>query len=359
MVVDAFVFVWRGSPASKLKRMSAMKRAVPPTRISPAAQNARIRNLDITVLAGGASEEREVSLVSGKKVAAALAVLGHRVTLSDVSPQSLSALSRPANMVFVALHGSYGEDGGIQAELEKRGLLFTGTGSIGSAAAMDKVRAKSRFIEVGLPTPRFEVARSFRIAEVVSHWRLPVVVKPISSGSSVDTHIVRDRARFHDAIMDVAKKHGQALIEEMIEGPEITVGILGDQALPPIQVRTSREFYDYQAKYIDDGTDYLFDIDLTPQMLERIQVMSLRASASLGCRDFCRVDWMVDAVTHEPFLLEVNTIPGFTNHSLLPKAAARAGLSFADLCQNIVELTMARGRCKSQCGVCSVEMNGT
>ena len=305
-------------------------------------RGSRISSLDITVLAGGPSDEREVSLASGQCVAGALASLGHRVSMCDILPGDLSALDRAADLVFIALHGAFGEDGVLQAELERRKINYTGTGSVASALAMDKVQSKSRFIESGLPTPRFDVARAGRIAEIVQRWRLPVVVKPVDSGSSVSTDLVREDRSFGEVLTDVVKKHGTALVEELIEGPELTVGVLGREALPPIEIRTKRPFYDYQAKYIDDDTQYLFDVDLPETLLGEIQQMSLRAANALGCRDFCRVDWMVDRVTHEPYILEINTIPGFTSHSLLPKAAARAGISFADLCSRIVEFAMTR-----------------
>jgi D-alanine-D-alanine ligase len=303
----------------------------------------RTAHLDITVLAGGPSDEREVSLASGQCVAGALASRGHRVSMRDVNPSDLSALERPADIIFVALHGAFGEDGAVQSMLEQRGIPFTGSGAAASALAMNKVLAKARFSERGLPTPRYEVVRAGRLGDVVERWRLPAVIKPISSGSSVDTYIIRDETTLARTLGDVVRKHGEALLEECIDGPEITIGVLGDCALPPIQIRTKRPFYDYQAKYIDDDTEYLFDIELPARVLGAMQAMSLRAADALGCRDMCRVDWMVDRVTHEPYILEINTIPGFTTHSLLPKAAAQAGISFADLCQRIVELALNRG----------------
>jgi D-alanine-D-alanine ligase len=142
----------------------------------------------------------------------------------------------------------------------------------------------------------------------------------------------------------MVKRHETALVEELIEGPELTVGVIGQRALPVIEIRTKRAFYDYQAKYIDEDTQYVFDIDLPERLLVRMQELSLQATEALGCRDFCRVDWMVDRVTHEPYLLEINTIPGFTSHSLLPKAAAAAGIPFDELCQRIVESALTRGR---------------
>ena len=313
-----------------------------PATTKKTAEDVSVAGLDLTVLSGGPGDEREVSLASGQCVAAALAGRGHRVSVCDVSPGDLSALDRPADVVFVALHGAFGEDGTLQAELEKRGITFTGTGSAGSALAMDKVKAKGRFIEAGLPTPRFDVARAARLSQMVSRWRLPVVVKPICSGSSVDTHLIHNRVQFSQALSQVVKRHGQALVEELVEGPELTVGILGDRALPVIEIRTKREFYDYQAKYIDEDTQYLFDIDLPGELLGRIQLLSVDAARALGCRGFCRVDWMIDRVTHEPYILEINTIPGFTSHSLLPKAAGRAGIPFDQLCQRIVDSAVAR-----------------
>ena len=323
-----------------------MKRATRPVRIGPAAHRMRTKQLDITVLAGGPSEEREVSLVSGKCVAAALTTLGHRVTVRDISPSDWTALERPADVVFIALHGTFGEDGTVQAELERRRIPFVGSGSAASALAMDKVRTKARLAESGLPTPLFDVVKPMRVADTVHRWRLPVVVKPIASGSSVDTHIITQGEvgasgdRLRGVLHELCRKYGAALIEEFIDGPELTVGLVGERVLPPSQIRTRRGIYDYQAKYIDDATEYLTDIALPERLLGDIAAMSRRAFDALGCRGFGRGDWMVDGVTHEPYILEINTIPGFTNHSLLPKAAHQVGFSFAELCQHIVELAL-------------------
>ncbi|MFH0982976.1 MAG: D-alanine--D-alanine ligase [Planctomycetota bacterium] len=298
--------------------------------------------LNITVLAGGPSDEREVSLNSGKAVYGALARLGHRVVMRDISPDDLSALHEPADCIFIALHGAFGEDGQLQRILERGGKRYCGCDSASSALAMDKVEAKKRFVTGGIPTPRFDVVKKPRIAAVVAAWPLPAVVKPVRSGSSVDTSIVRERSGLADTLNAVVSKHGDALIEQYIDGPELTVGLLDGRPLPPLQIRPKRAFYDYRAKYLDDDTEYLFDIDLPVEVLEHVQELSVRAHDALGCRDFCRVDWMVDHRTHEPFVLEINTIPGFTGHSLLPKAAARVGISFDELCQRIVMMAMRR-----------------
>ncbi|HOB75425.1 MAG TPA: D-alanine--D-alanine ligase [Phycisphaerae bacterium] len=300
------------------------------------------KQLQITVLSGGPSAEREVSLKSGRAVAAALESLGHKVRIADIAPDSLEALAIPADLVFIALHGSFGEDGQLQQILERHGIRYTGSGPEASALAMDKVAAKYRFIEAEVPTPRFDVVEAGKIDEAMRNWSLPVVVKPIADGSSVDTTIVRDPAGLRDVLSRMTAKYGRCLVEQYIAGPELTVGVLRDEPLPPIQIRTRREFYNYEAKYLDEDTEYLFDIDLPAPTLRLVQDLSVKAGQALGCRDFCRVDWMVDAVTLQPYCLEINTIPGFTDHSLLPKAAAKAGIGFAMLCQRIVESALAR-----------------
>lgn len=305
-------------------------------------QRTAAAQLDIVVLAGGPSEEREVSLASGKCVAAGLSEAGHRTYLRDINSRDFSALEIDADLIFIALHGKFGEDGQLQQELERRGLRYTGTDARGSALAMDKVRSKACFIEAALPTPRFDVVRTGRIQDIIDRWRLPVVMKPIASGSSVNVQLIRDATVFRDAVHRYVQRDSEVMIEELIDGPELTCSVLADQPLPVIEIRTPREFYDYEAKYIDDRTEYCFDIDLPSELIRRIQEDSVAAADAIGYRDFCRVDWMVDRLTHEPYILEINTIPGFTSHSLLPKAAARMGISFVDLCQRIVKLAMAR-----------------
>ena len=307
----------------------------------PRERNRRVKPLDITVLAGGPGVEREVSLESGAAVHAALERLGHRVRLLDIGPDDLSALDHPADFVFIALHGEFGEDGSLQAELDARGVAYCGSGAAASRLAMDKVLAKRAFEQAGITTPAFEVATPDNLDRVVANTTGPVVVKPVSSGSSVDTMIVEDGGGLADAVRLVVRRHGAALVEALIRGPELTVGILGDSALPVCEIRTKRDFYDYDAKYVDDDTQYLFDVDLPESLLSRVQRLSERAHRSLGCRALSRVDWIVDERTQTPYALELNTIPGFTSHSLVPKAAARVGIDFDDLCRRIVELSMA------------------
>jgi D-alanine-D-alanine ligase len=291
--------------------------------------------------------EREVSLNSGKAVYDALVRIGHRAVLRDINPDDLSALepsSGKIDFVFIALHGEFGEDGTVQAELDRRGLPYCGTAAAASRLAMNKAGSKRRFDEAGIPTPPYEMVRSPEFDGLPARVALPAVVKPVASGSSVDTSIVRTEEDLAAAIADVVGRYGEALVERYISGKELTVGILGERALPVCEIRTNREFYDYQAKYIDDDTQYLFDLDLPVALLKRVQAMSVEAHKALGCRVFSRVDWMVDSDTLDPFVLEVNTIPGFTSHSLLPKAAARVGISFDDLCARIIELSTASHR---------------
>ncbi len=310
----------------------------------PRARDARLveRLLKITVLSGGPSAEREVSLKSGQAVAGALRSLGHEVTLSDIDPASLAALEIPADMIFIALHGTFGEDGQLQRILDQRGLTYCGSGAAASALAMDKLSAKCRFVEHRVPTPPFDVVTPDRLERICAQWTAPAVIKPVCEGSSVGCRIIRQQEDLRPALTAAIDRYGRCLIEKFIAGPELTVGVLGEEVLPPIQIRTACEFYNYEAKYLVDTTQYLFEIDLPPATLAEIRGLSLRAHQSLGCRDFSRVDWMVDTRTGEPYALEVNTIPGFTDHSLLPKAAARAGYDFPRLCGRIVELAMSR-----------------
>ena len=298
------------------------------------------RLLDITVLAGGPSTERDVSLAGGKSVCEALRRIGHSVFLSDIEPGDLSALDQHADFVFIVLHGEFGEDGTVQAELDRRGIPYSGCGAAASRLAMDKVEAKKRFEGAGINTPSYVVVDREKVRTLASRFKTPAVVKPIATGSSVDTSIVHKAYSLEKAAIHVSSRYGAALVETYIDGPELTVGILDNVALPVCEIRTPREFYDYQAKYLDEDTEYLLDLDLPDALLKRVQTLSVKAHHALGCEVFSRVDWRVDSKTMEPYILEINTIPGFTTHSLLPKAAERAGLKFDALCQRIIELSM-------------------
>lgn len=300
------------------------------------------QKLAVTVLSGGPSGERDVSLNSGRCVAEALLARGHDVQVEDIAPNELAGLAREVDCVFVALHGEFGEDGEVQRILERRKLAYCGSGPDACATAMNKVAAKERFVAGGIPTARYAVATPDTIREAMAAWNLPVVVKPVQGGSSLGCYIINDVTQFRPAIEMVVDEYGAALIERYVPGLELAIGVLGDQALPPIEIRTSRPFYDYEAKYVDDTTEYRFDIDLPDGLLHSLGEMSVEAHKLLGCRDFSRVDWRVDNNTMRPFVLEVNVIPGMTSHSLLPKAAARVGIEMPELCQMLVEMAIRR-----------------
>lgn len=302
-------------------------------------------HLDITVLMGGPSSEREVSLQTGAAIADALERLGHRVTRSDISPDDLSAFARAGiDLVFIALHGAFGEDGQVQQHCEDRRLPYVGSPPDASRRAMDKAASKNVFRRMGLPTADWVVPDRDTLAGLsaqIEALGLPAVVKPIDGGSSVDVTIARDAATRDEAIASSIAKYGRVLVERFIRGREFTVGVLGEQALPVIEIKPANEFYDYTAKYTDCGTKYIFEHGLSAAAVADMQAKALAAHKSLGCRDLSRVDFIVDD-RGVPHVLEINTIPGFTSHSLLPKAAMEAGMSFDQLVGRIVEMAMKR-----------------
>ena len=303
--------------------------------------------LDITVLMGGPSSEREVSLMSGRPIADALQRLGHRVARADISPRDTRALDREGiDLVFIALHGRFGESGQVQAMCEQRGLRYIGSGPHASELAMDKAASKQIFKRAGLNTPDWMVLEAFHDPAQVARWLQelppPVVVKPVDGGSSIDVKIVGDGAARDQAVGDLMDKYGRVLIERFVAGREFTVGIVGKEILPVLEIVPPRGFYDYRAKYSDGaGTRYVFDHGLSYEACLDFQDAAITAHRALGCRDISRVDFIVDehGAAH---VLEVNTIPGFTSHSLLPMAAARIGRSFDQLIESIVIMAMAR-----------------
>jgi len=301
--------------------------------------------LDITVLMGGPSEEREVSLMSGQAVADGLERVGHRVSRADILPADCSALDRPGiDVVFIALHGDFGESGQVQQLCEDRDLRYVGSGPRASELALDKAAAKQIFLRAGLTTPDWVILEDFHKPEVIrrrlAETPLPAVAKPVNSGSSIDITIVRDRSALGQAVEELLDKYGRAMIEQFVDGRELTVGILGEQPLPVLEVVPAREFYDYQAKYSDhSGTRYVLDHGLDDEVVAATQQAALLAHSSLGCRDLSRVDFILDArnVLH---VLEINTIPGFTSHSLVPMAAGKVGIGFDELVDRLARMAM-------------------
>lgn len=304
--------------------------------------------LDVTVLMGGPSTEREVSIVSGSAVADALERLGHKVARCDITPQDTSALDRQgADVVFIAMHGKFGESGEVQELCEQRGLRYTGCGPVASRLGIDKAASKAAWRKAGIVTADWAIIEKSHTpalrAKLLSTLPLPVVVKPFDGGSSVDLTIARDAASRDAAIDDLLAKYGLAMVEQFIQGRELTVGIIGEMVLPIIHIVPAREFYDFTAKYADDaGTEYRFDHGLGDALAHKIQQAALAAYQCLGGRDMSRVDFILDS-RGVPYVLEINTIPGFTSHSLLPKAAAKAGVSFDQLVERIVMMAMQRG----------------
>lgn len=300
------------------------------------------RALRISVLRGGPSAEREVSLASGAAVAAACRRLGYQVLEADIDPGDLSALDEPVDVVFPVLHGAFGEDGQLQAILEGRGMCYVGSDASASRNAMDKDSSKRHWQAAGLPTAPWTTLD--RSAPLVLPQGLgpPLVIKPASEGSSIGVSFVRSAEGPKEFLEQAVGRFGRVLVEKALTGPELTVGILGDRALPIIQVKPAEGFYDYDAKYKRDNTSYLFDLDVDPVTCDRVQEIAISAFRVLGCRDLSRVDVIVDRVAG-PQLLEINTIPGFTDHSLLPKAAARLGIDFDRLVAILVAMAAKRG----------------
>jgi D-alanine-D-alanine ligase len=303
--------------------------------------------LDITVLMGGPSGERDVSIASGSAIADALERTGHKVVRSDISPTNTSALDRAGiDVVFIALHGEFGETGQVQELCESRHLRYTGSPPRASELAMDKAASKQVFRRCGIATPDWVMIEESDpptvVAAKLKDFAPPVVVKPVDGGSSLDVTIARDITTRNAAIADCTDKYSRAMVEKFVKGREFTVSLLGELALPVLEIITTREFYDYTAKYSDGaGTRYVFEHGLPPQTARRMQDQALLAAKSLGCRDMSRVDFLLDA-NLEPFVLEINPIPGFTSHSLLPMAAGKIGISFDQLVNRIVDMAMKR-----------------
>jgi len=299
---------------------------------------------DILVLCGGISTEREVSLAGGAAVAEALARRGHRVTSSDISPADISALDhRPYDVVFPLLHGIFGEDGQVQRLIESRHLAYVGSTPAASEIAMDKARTKQRLLDSGISTPSWRIAwRSAPDvwAELSSEIGYPQVIKPVDGGSSVDCHVCQDTPSALKALELSLTRNDRMLIEKCIRGPEITIGILDEQPLPTIEVRPKAVFYDYSAKYKREDTQYIFDINLPARSLDAARQAALDCHRIIGARHLSRIDIMIDASSFEPFVLEINTMPGFTSHSLVPKAAARCGIPFDVLCDRLCAMAV-------------------
>ncbi len=296
-----------------------------------------MKGLHITVMLGGPSAEREVSLRTGTAVARALRSLGH--TVRELDPRQADwTLPDETQVVFLALHGTYGEDGTVQRRLDDLGIAYTGCDAESSRIAFDKVLTKKRCITAGIPTAQFTVVTSAD-APWPAGWQPPVVLKPVRQGSSVGLQFVDDIAQWNKSLTDALRHDTEVLVEERVVGRETTVGILGGDALPLVEVRPKSGGYDYHNKYTAGATEIICPASFEPAAARRIQLAALGAFAAIGGRDYARVDVMVRP-NGDPVVLEVNTLPGMTELSLLPKAAAAAGIGYADLCQKMVDLAL-------------------
>lgn len=321
-------------------------------------------NIKVCVLMGGVGAEREISLDSGSNIAAAIREAGAQVVEFDITPDDMSILDNPSiDVFFLGLHGKFGEDGELQRILEDKKLVYTGSGPKASSDAFDKIISKDIFAKAGVDLPKHVLVGNSdsaegltrKLAEIsgeASGWvkekhshpsyqGSKFVAKPVKQGSSVGVVIVEGCEAAAEAGLKCFAEFGDCMIEEFIDGREITVGILNGKVLPITEIVSKAKFYDYQAKYLDDTTEYLFDTITDKGLIEKINRSALACYNSLGCRHQSRVD-MILTKQGTPYVLEINTLPGFTSHSLLPMAAKKAGMSGSELCIAIIEEALSK-----------------
>ena len=296
----------------------------------------------IAVLMGGPGSERDVSLATARGVSKALRSLGPEVTDVDVKDENFQ-LPQGIDLAFNTIHGTFGEDGRLQRILEERGVPYTGEGVAGSETAFDKIRSKERFDENKVASPEWE---SINAGERPT-LPIPIVIKPPREGSTVGVHIIKNESEIDAAMADVARFGRDVLVEKFIPGRELTVGILGEQALPILEIIPKGGFYDFTNKYpflnpqAGGGAQHVCPANIDAAKTKEIQELALKAHRALGLEVYSRVD-VILTETGDAFVLEANTIPGMTEASLLPEAAAAAGIGYADLCVRIIELSQRR-----------------
>ncbi|HQX60178.1 MAG TPA: D-alanine--D-alanine ligase [Burkholderiaceae bacterium] len=301
----------------------------------------------VAVLMGGASAEREISLMSGTGVLQALRARGVDAHAFDPAERDLHLLREEGfSRCFIALHGRFGEDGTVQGALELMGIAYTGSGVMASAIAIDKVMTKRVWLAEGLPTPAYRLLQAGQldrhmVIALPDTLGLPLIVKPAREGSSIGVVKVEGYSQMQAAVDQAAELDSDVLVEQFIRGDEVTCPIIGSgamaRALPVIRIVAPDGNYDYQNKYFTDDTQYLVPCGLPQGEEQAIQALALRAYQVLGCRGWGRVDVMIDADTRQPSLLEINTSPGMTSHSLVPMSARAAGLSYEDLCLQLLQ----------------------
>ena len=305
----------------------------------------------IAVLMGGPGSERDVSLATGRGVAKALRSLGTEAVEVDVRDKDFQ-LPKDVDLAFIAVHGTFGEDGQLQKILEDRGVPYTGDGVEESRHAFDKILSKEKFLEHKVATPEWEVIDAGRRPKM----SVPLVVKPARQGSTVGVVIVKNESELDGAMKEAAKYDRKLLVEKFVCGRELTIGILGDQALPIIEIIPKGGFYDFNTKYpflnptAGASAQHVCPANIDATLTRKIQELALQAFRALGLMVYARVD-VILSDTSEPFVLEANTIPGMTEASLLPEAAAAAGIGYPDLCARIIALSQVRQRSGEQARV--------
>ncbi len=295
-----------------------------------------LKDKKIGVLFGGISAEREVSLRSGTAVFNALKTMGYNAVLIDAQKDLCQLLVREGiEIAFPVLHGGWGENGAVQGMLEVMGIPYTGSGVLASALAMDKEASKKIFTHHKIHVPDFIIAKKSSIKFDVP-FEMPWVIKPTTEGSSIGVTILKDKEKLNSAIESAFSFGNRIIIEKYIEGKEVQIGILKNKILGGVEVRPSLEFYSYEAKYTAGLTQYILPPEIEQSVYERASEEALKAHLALGCRGATRVDLRIDKKGN-PFVLEVNTIPGMTETSLLPKIAMQAGMSFQQLVEEILK----------------------
>ncbi|MFC1703746.1 D-alanine--D-alanine ligase [Candidatus Omnitrophota bacterium] len=304
----------------------------------------------VGVIMGGVSSERDISLKSGKAVCEALKEKCDVVPLDLTTEAKEEVISfikaSKISVAFVALHGHFGEDGGIQEILEEMHIPYPGSGVLASMSAIDKAVSHAIFKQRGIPIPRYAVIHKKdnydRDTLSTKIDFLPAVIKPATQGSSIGITIVKEKDALENSLKDAFEYDEKVVVEEFISGREMTVGILEDKPLPIIEIAPKKQFFDFEAKYSEGKTDYITQVDLPVDVYKRVQEVGVQAHLALGCRDFSRVDMILRDNT--PYVLEVNTIPGFTSTSLLPKAAGTVDIDFTQLCLKLLNLANGKGK---------------
>ncbi len=304
----------------------------------------------IGVLLGGPSSERSISIKSGNAVYGELLSLGYdviKIDVKDIPSFTKEIVVSGINVAFIALHGRFGEDGGVQQLLDEAGILYIGSGPQASRIALDKIASKEVFIEHNIPTPNYIVLandqrESFLRGNNLPVFPLPFVVKPSKEGSSIGMSIVRAYDMIAMALDEAFRYDDKIIVERYIEGDDVTVGILDETPLPVVSIKPKEEFYNFEAKYTNGMSEYVVPAHLSERTTKRVQQLALSAHQALGCDSFSRVDMLISKQDNSISVLEVNTIPGLTLSSLLPKAAKAAGIDFGQMCVEMIRLALKK-----------------